>query len=86
IALVDEAFYEISVQDNGLGIQPEQASRCFQMFQKLHGENYPGLGIGLSLVRKIAERHGGYATMESVPGEGSVFRVRLPFSPPIRTE
>lgn len=69
----------LHVQDNGIGIQPEYLDRIFEVFTRLHGQDsYPGTGIGLSLVKKIVERHRGEVAVSSAPGQGSDFVVRLP--------
>ena len=68
-----------SVQDNGIGIEPDHHRKIFGLFERLHSsQDYPGTGIGLALVRKGAERMGGRAGLLSEPGQGSLFWVDLP--------
>jgi signal transduction histidine kinase len=70
---------EIFVKDNGIGFDPQFAERIFKPFQRLHNRNeYDGTGMGLSICRKIVERHGGSIRAESEPGKGSTFIIRLP--------
>lgn len=74
----DEAL-QITVQDNGIGFDAKYADRIFGTFQRLHGRSeYEGTGIGLSVCRKIVERHGGRIHAESTPDGGAKFIVTLP--------
>jgi signal transduction histidine kinase len=69
------------VRDNGLGIAAGSMSMVFRAFQRLHGEVAKGDGIGLALVRRSVERHGGRVWVESAEGAGSTFFVVLPEQP-----
>lgn len=69
----------LSVTDNGIGFEEKYLDKIFTIFQRLHGkQEYEGTGVGLAVVRRIAERHGGTVTANSNPGAGATFFVSLP--------
>lgn len=76
-------FVELTVEDNGIGFDAQQAERIFQPFVSLyvHGE-YAGSGIGLAICRRIALRHSGTITAKSAPGQGASFTITLPYATP----
>jgi signal transduction histidine kinase len=69
----------VQVADNGIGIPSAYQEKIFQVFQRLHGEGeYPGTGIGLAIVAKAVRAMGSEVSVESSPGQGSTFSIRLP--------
>jgi light-regulated signal transduction histidine kinase (bacteriophytochrome) len=75
-------LFEFTVSDNGIGFDQKHADRIFTIFQRLNSrEQYEGTGIGLSICKKIVERHGGKIWAESSVGQGATFRFTLPKPP-----
>ncbi|ELY65753.1 multi-sensor signal transduction histidine kinase [Natrinema versiforme JCM 10478] len=74
----DGSEWVVSVRDEGIGMDPEQTDRVFEVFQRLHTQDeHSGTGIGLAICKRIVERHGGEIWIDSVPGEGTTFSLTL---------
>jgi PAS domain S-box-containing protein len=80
-------LWEFTVKDNGIGIEEKYGNRIFQMFQRLHERGkFDGSGIGLAIVKKIVERHGGSIWFTSISGEGTTFHfTALAQAEPVKT-
>ena len=78
-AVAVDAGFRFTVVDNGVGFEPSRADRAFQLFQRLHRRSkYPGMGIGLALVKRIVLRHAGDIGIESAVGKGTTVWFWLP--------
>lgn len=75
----DGERWQISVQDHGIGIDPADTDKIFEVFHRLHSrDEYGGTGLGLAVCQRIIERHDGKIWVDTRPGDGSIFRFTLP--------
>jgi two-component system, LuxR family, sensor kinase FixL len=75
----ENGTWEIVIEDNGIGFDEKYAERIFQPFQRLHGRSeYEGSGLGLTICKKIVDRHNGTLSVKSKPNEGTTFIMVLP--------
>jgi signal transduction histidine kinase len=77
------AYHKITVSDNGIGFDKEHSQDIFKVFKRLHNyQQFEGTGVGLSICKKIIEKHRGFIVAESEPDKGAVFVIGLPESQP----
>lgn len=74
-----DGYWQLSISDNGIGIKQQFQDKVFKLFGRLHPDNqYPGVGVGLTLAQKIVHQHGGKIWFESRVGNGCIFYFTLP--------
>lgn len=78
VARAEQALAVLFVRDNGVGFPAQDAGRLFEPFSRLHGSGYAGHGIGLNIVRRIVERHGGRVWAEPTSPRGATFYFTIP--------
>jgi two-component system, LuxR family, sensor kinase FixL len=81
-----DSHIEVRVADNGIGFEPQYAGKIFQLFQRLHSQEYEGSGIGLAMCKAIVEGHGGTITVKSIPRQGTEFIFSLAKDPLLDSE
>jgi light-regulated signal transduction histidine kinase (bacteriophytochrome) len=80
-ATVEGKHWTVSIHDNGIGFDQKYAERIFGLFKRLHRDEYPGTGMGLTICKRIVERYGGRMWAEGEPGRGATFSFSLPCDP-----
>jgi two-component system CheB/CheR fusion protein len=78
LGVTRDQYVYITVTDNGIGFEDEYKEKIFGVFQRLHGRNYEGTGIGLAIARKIVENHEGFIFANGEVNKGSTFHIYLP--------
>ena len=79
LASNESGFYEIHIEDNGIGIEEKYVDKIFEPFQRLHSKSeYKGTGLGLTICKKIVDRHKGNISIKSNIGKGTTFIIKLP--------
>ncbi|GAB2543292.1 sensor histidine kinase [Spirosoma aerophilum] len=79
--VADRQYFEITIEDNGIGFEEKYLDHIFKVFQRLHGKStFEGTGIGLAICKRVVMYHHGYITARSQPNEGTTFVVVLPES------
>ena len=72
-------FIRYQVQDNGVGFNPDYTDKLFVLFQRLHGmDEFEGTGVGLAIVKRFIQKHGGEVSATASPGQGACFSFTLP--------
>ena len=75
----ENGFYELFIEDNGIGFDEKFADKIFEPFQRLHNRTeYKGTGLGLTICKKIMGRHNGSISVKSRPGKGTTFIMKFP--------
>ncbi len=81
LVITGKDYCHLRIKDNGIGFEPHFNERIFEVFQRLHGKNeYVGTGIGLAIVKKIVDNHGGFITATSEVNKGATFDIYIPSS------
>ena len=75
---ITDHYIYITVSDNGIGFENDYKEKIFGIFQRLHGRNYEGTGIGLAIARKIIDNHGGFIFADGEVNRGATFHIYLP--------
>lgn len=72
---LQQMYIMLSISDNGIGFDPDDAQRIFNVFERLHQKTHEGTGLGLPIVRRVVENHNGFVVAEGAPGIGATFKL-----------